>query len=101
MNRLKQIVDNLMANIETEYDWPTNHPELGMKVPILDLAMWVEEIQLSSPGMDGQKIHLNCKDKEKCLPLGVEQALLGDHCIASNKDRLVTSVPISVNDPAS
>ena len=48
---LKRIADNIMANIETEYDCPTNHPELRRKVPVLDLAMWVEETQLSAPGM--------------------------------------------------
>ena len=40
-----------------------------MKVPVLDLALWVEETKLSSPGLDIQSMHNNCKERENCLPL--------------------------------
>ena len=50
MRELKNIADSLIDYLETEYDCPTQHPELGMKVPVLDLALWVEEVKLSSQG---------------------------------------------------
>ena len=42
MRELKKIADTMIENIETEYDCPSEHPELGFKVPVLDLAIWVE-----------------------------------------------------------
>ena len=30
------------------------HPELGFKVPILDVAVWVKEARLPPLGMEGQ-----------------------------------------------
>ena len=38
MQEIKQIADSIMMNIKTEYDCPSIHPELDMKVPVLDLA---------------------------------------------------------------
>ena len=52
MIELKKIADTIMKNIETEHDFPSSHPELGKKVPVLDLAMWVEEVKISSNGLD-------------------------------------------------
>ena len=49
MRELKNIADSLIKFIETEYDCPKKHPELGMKVPVLDLAIWVEEIKFFFP----------------------------------------------------
>ena len=40
--------------LSTEEDSPAQHPELGFKVPILDVAGWVEEARLPPPGMEGQ-----------------------------------------------
>ena len=50
MRELKKIADAMIENIETEYDCPSDHPELGFKVPVLDLAIWVEEVEVSSQG---------------------------------------------------
>ena len=40
----------MIENIETAYDCPSVHPELNNKVPMLDLAMWVEETLFSAQG---------------------------------------------------
>ena len=71
MKELKNIADSLIDFLEIEYDCLTKHSELGRKVPVLDLAMWVEETKLSSPGTVSLSIHINCKDRENCHPLGV------------------------------
>ena len=39
MPELIKVADNLMPHIETEYNCPSLHPELGKNVPVLDLAM--------------------------------------------------------------
>ena len=71
MRELSKIADKVMENIETEHDYPSNHPELGRKVPVLDLAMWVEKVQVFSSRMDCQDVHSRCKDTvEPCLPFG-------------------------------
>ena len=70
MREMKQIADSIMKNIETEYDSPSIHPELDMKVPVLDLAIWVEQTKFCSPGMDGQGLHFNFRDCGGCLPIG-------------------------------
>ena len=48
MKEMKNLADTIMQNIETEFDCPSAHPELNNKVPVLDLAMWVEEIPLTA-----------------------------------------------------
>ena len=55
--------------LKTETDYPSKHPELGNKMPILDLAVWVEEMQLPAPGLEDSNLDSNCKDV--CLPLGM------------------------------
>ena len=72
MRELKKVADSLMENIETEYDCPSLNPELGKKVAVLDLAMWVEESYVSAPWMDSQGLHSNCGENETCLPLGIQ-----------------------------
>ena len=70
MIELKKIADNIMDNIVTEHDFPSNHPELGFKVPVLDLAMWVEEVQIPASGMDSQGLHSRCEKGDRaCLPI--------------------------------
>ena len=58
-----------MQNIETEYDCPSLHPELGKKVPVLDLAMWVEEVRVTARGLEGQELHTRCEYDGTCLSL--------------------------------
>ena len=72
MRELKKVADSLMENIETEYDCTSVNPELGKKVAVLDLAMWVEESYVSAPWMDSQGLHSNCDENETCLPLGIQ-----------------------------
>ena len=51
MKEMKNIADTIIKHIETEYDCPSCHPELDFKVPVLDLAVWVEEIDIAAQGM--------------------------------------------------
>ena len=74
MFEMKRIADTLMVNIETEYDCPSLHPELGHKVPVLDLAVWVEEVDVTSRGLDDQNLHHYCCRNEICLPVGEPRA---------------------------
>ena len=85
LRELERIADNLMQNIETEYDCPSSHPELGNKVPVLDLAMWVENVKVSATGMESQEMHSNCDTSKVCLPLGESQqhGLEGEHTVAT------------------
>ena len=69
MEELKKIADSIIPMLKTEADSPAMHPELDYKVPILDIAVWVEDEQLPAPGMVNQNLHINCKDGE-CLPIG-------------------------------
>ena len=78
MIELKKVADSLMPNIETEYDCPSLHPELEKKVPVLDLAMWVEEVRVSARGLDGQELHTKCSEGGTCLPLGESARGLDD-----------------------
>ena len=70
MKEMKNLADTIMQNIETEFDCPSAHPELNNKVPVLDLAMWVEEMPLTARGLDDQGMHTNCRGGEPCLPIG-------------------------------
>ena len=76
MREMKQIANRIMKKIETEYDCPLIHPELNMKVPILDLAIWVEDNKFPSQGMDGQRLYFNCRDCGGCLPIGEHKETL-------------------------
>ena len=51
----------------TEAAAPGNHPELSFKVPILDLAVWMDSQELPAPGMDSQNVH---SSSGPCLPIG-------------------------------
>ena len=73
MVELKKIADNIIKHVETEHDYPSNHPELGYKVPVLDLAVWVEEVRVDAPGLEVQQLHGSCSEDEICLPVGVLQ----------------------------
>ena len=74
MREMKKIADTMMVNIETEYDCPSRHPELGHKVPVLDLAVWVEEVEMAPPRLENPNIHSRCCSDEICLPLGEPRA---------------------------
>ena len=71
MKEMQKIADNIIKHVETEYDCPSRHPELGYKVPVLDLAVWVEEINIAAPGLDVQnELHSSCCSDDICLPVG-------------------------------
>ena len=70
MIEMKKVADRLIENIETEYDCPSLHPVLDKKVPVLELAMWVEEVKISAQGMEGWRLHSRCEDGKTCLPIG-------------------------------
>ena len=74
MKEMQRIADNIIKHIETEYDCPSRHPELEFKVPVLDLAVWVEEIDIAAPGLDVQELHSRCCDDDICLPVGEPRA---------------------------
>ena len=60
-----------MDHIEIKHDCPSIHPELGNKVSVLDIAMWVEEVTVFAPGMERHKLHKNCSEGVgQCLPIG-------------------------------
>ena len=50
MREMKKIADTMVVNIKTEYNCPSRHPELGHQIPVLDLAVWVEEVEMASQG---------------------------------------------------
>ena len=70
MKEMKKIADTITKHIETEYDCPSRHPELEYRVPVLDLGVWVEEIEVASSGLDAQDLHSRCCDGDVCLPIG-------------------------------
>ena len=70
MKEMKKIADTIIKYIETEYDCPSRHPELEYKVPVLDLGVWVEEVEVDSQGLDVQELHGHCCDDDVCLPIG-------------------------------
>ena len=93
MSEMKHIADSIMKNIETEYDCPSIHPELDMKVPVLDLAMWVEETKFPSPRMDGQRVHVNCRDYGGCLPIGEHEETLREQRLEEERVPASRMVP--------
>ena len=66
MEELRKIADSMIPMLKTEADSPDRHPELGYKVPILDIAVWVEEERLPAPGLEDQNLHT----KSECLLVG-------------------------------
>ena len=74
MKEMQRIADTIIKHVETEYDCPSRHPELEFKVPVLDLAVWVEEIDIAAPGLDVQELHSRCCDDDICLPVGEPRA---------------------------
>ena len=67
---------------ETETDSPASHPEVGYKVPILDLSVWVEKVWLPAPGMDSNNLHSSCPADGTCLPLGTPHEQKGEQGMA-------------------
>ena len=76
MKVMKTIADTIMKHIETEYDCPSLHPELDNKVPVLDLGVWIENIEVAAGGLDVNKLHSSCSDDEICLPIGEPRAAI-------------------------
>ena len=67
MEELRKIADSIIPVLKTEADSPGRHPELGYKVPILDIAVWVVEEDLPAPGMEDKNLHRGCEGGEpKC-----------------------------------
>ena len=54
--------------LKTEADSPGRYPELGYRVPILDIAVWVVEEDLHAPGMEDKNLHRGCEGGE-CLAI--------------------------------
>ena len=73
MEELRKVADSCIEMLKTEADCPSYHPELGYRVPILDLSVWVEKVELPAPWMDQAEgdLHKMCNDDEQCLPVGV------------------------------
>ena len=74
MEELRRIADTCVDMLKTEADCTSKLPELGFKVPILDMAVWVEQVSLPAPGLEGQGMGLHswCKEEEECLSFGTE-----------------------------
>jgi hypothetical protein len=70
MEELRKVADTVVQMFKTEADSPGKHPELAYKVPILDLAVWVESVQLPAPGMVKEDLHSSCSESQTCLPIG-------------------------------
>ena len=67
---LRKIADSVIPMLSTEADYPTKHPELENKFPILDMAVWVEVESLTAPGMEcARSLHTQCSSGV-CLPIG-------------------------------
>ena len=69
MTELSKIASSIIPMLKTEDDSPSNHPELNYKVPILDMAVWVEDMLLPAPRMEDDINHSNYREGE-CLPIG-------------------------------
>ena len=57
MEELRKIADSIIPMLKTEADSPGRHPGMGYKVPILDIAVWVDEEQFPAPGLEDQNFH--------------------------------------------
>ena len=62
--------------LKTEADYPSRHPKLEFKVPILDMSVWLEQVPLVAPGLENSHggIHSSCQDSNNCLPIGLHEA---------------------------
>ena len=69
MTELRKLADSIIPMLKTEEDFPSKHPELNFKVPILDMAVCVEDTKMAAPGMEFENIHSNFVEGE-CLPIG-------------------------------
>ena len=74
MEELRKIADTTIEMLKTEADSPARHPELGFKVPILDMAVWVEKMLLPAPGLVNENLHTKCQQEQECLPIGPKVA---------------------------
>ena len=76
MEELRKVADTCNDMLKTESDCPSRHPELGFKVPILDMSVWLEQVPLAAPGLEGFHggIHSRCQDSNNCLPIGIDEA---------------------------
>ena len=74
MEELRKIADTTIEMLKTEADSPARHPELGFKVPILDMAVWVEKMLLPAPGLVNKNLHTKCQQEQECLPIGPKVA---------------------------
>ena len=76
MEELRKVADTCIDMLKTEADCPSRHPELGFKVPILDMSVWLEQVPLAAPGLEDShgRIHSRCQDSNNCLPIGVDEA---------------------------
>ena len=101
MAEMKNLADTIMQNIETEFDCPSAHPELNFKVPMLDLAMWVEEIPLAAQGLEDQGMHANCKEGELCLPIGTPPCATPAHRGRPSGPNIVQTIPVLTPQPGS
>ena len=69
-DKITLIGDTFLETLKTEYDYPSNHPELGNKVSIFDMGVLVEKLELSVQGLDNQ-LHTECTQGVPCLLRGV------------------------------
>ena len=76
MEELRKVADTHIGMLTTEADSTSKHPELGNKLPILDMAVWVEEVSLHAPGLEDKhaELHSKCEKSEECLPLRPAEA---------------------------
>ena len=70
ITEIRKIADTIQDNIRTEADYPSKHPELDMKVPVLDLSLWVEDVRVHAQGLEGTMLHSNCDRENPCLRIG-------------------------------
>ena len=89
MEDLRKIADTTI-----EADSSARHPELGFKVPILDMAVWVEKLLLPAPGLVKENLHTKCQQEWECLPIGpkVAEAEQGLEDTTEDSSRLVYQV---------
>ena len=76
IEELRKIADTCVDMFETEMDSPALHPELENKVPILDMAVWMERVCISARGLEEQDLHSSCDEDGTCLPIGAPRRRL-------------------------
>ena len=70
MEELRKVADTCIDMLTTESDCPSNHPELGYKMPILDMWVSIKEVKVSAPWMENGDINEQCQEEGTCLPIG-------------------------------